>query len=94
MERHLKLLGINTCGELCRFPVALLRQQFGIIGERLVQMGRGIDNSPVVPMTESDPVKSVGHSRTLDQDIEKREDIMKNLCSSPRWLGGGHGATM
>ncbi len=87
MESHLKLLGINTCGELGRFPVEILRQRFGIIGERLVQMGRGIDDSPVVPMADSDPVKSVGHSRTLDQDIEKREDVMKNLLQLSEMVG-------
>lgn len=50
-------------------------------------MGRGIDNSPVVPMAESDPVKSVGHSSTLDRDIEKREDVLKNLLKLSEMVG-------
>ncbi|MHC1697571.1 MAG: DNA polymerase IV [Geobacteraceae bacterium] len=87
MGRHLKLLGINTCGELGRFPVDILRKKFGIIGDRLIQMGRGIDDSPVVPMAESDPVKSVGHSSTLDRDIDKREDVLKNLLKLSEMVG-------
>jgi len=87
MNTHLKLLGINTCGELGRFPVEILRRKFGIVGDRLVQMGRGIDDSPVVPMVEADPVKSVGHSRTLDRDVEKREDILKHLLTLSEMVG-------
>lgn len=86
-DRQLKLLGINTCGELGRFPVEILRKKFGIIGDRLSQMGRGIDNSPVIPIAESDPVKSIGHSNTLDRDIEKREDVLKHLLRLSEMVG-------
>jgi len=86
-ERQLKLLGINTCGELGRFPVDVLRKKFGIIGDRLIQMGLGIDDSPVVPMAESDPVKSVGHSRTLDRDIEDRKDVLRYILKLSEMVG-------
>jgi DNA polymerase-4 len=86
-EGHLRLLGITTCGELGRFPVEILRRKFGVLGDRLSLMGRGVDDSPVVPMADSDPVKSVGHSRTLDQDIEKREDVLKNLLKLSEMVG-------
>src|SRR5512136_1006250 len=40
--RQLALYGITSCGDLGRFPVGVLRQRFGVIGERLQQMGRGL----------------------------------------------------
>ena len=46
MGRHLRLLGITTCGELGRFPVEILKKKFGIVGEYLQRMGKGLDDSP------------------------------------------------
>lgn len=86
-ERRLTLLGIQTCGELGRFPVEILRRKFGVIGERLSQMGRGEDDSPVVPAEESEEVKSVGHSMTLDRDITDRKDILKYLLQLSEMVG-------
>ncbi|MFZ3209446.1 MAG: DNA polymerase IV [Geobacteraceae bacterium] len=85
--RQLALYGIGTCGELGRFPVSLLKNRFGIIGEQLSRMGRGIDDSPVIPLEESDPVKSVGHSMTLERDIKERQDILKYLLQLSEMVG-------
>ncbi|MBT0664480.1 DNA polymerase IV [Geobacter pelophilus] len=87
MERHLELLGIRTCGELGRFPVAVLRKKFGIVGDKLSRMGRGIDASPVIPADESEEVKSVSHSMTLDRDIEERQEILKYLLQLSEMVG-------
>jgi DNA polymerase-4 len=86
-ERQLDLYGIKTCGDLGRFPVNILRKKFGIIGERLHQMGLGIDNSPVIPSEDADEVKSVGHSMTLERDIEDRNDILKFLLQLSEMVG-------
>ena len=74
-HKQLALYGIQTCGDLGRFPVDILRRKFGIIGERLHCMGLGIDDSPVVPVEETEEVKSVGHSMTLERDIKERKGI-------------------
>ena len=87
MERRLNMLGIYTCGQLGRFPVKILREKFGIIGERLAQMGKGIDDSPVVPAEEENEVKSVGHSMTLRQDLSDRDDILKYLLQLSEMVG-------
>lgn len=85
--RQLALYGISTCGELGRFPVNVLKKRFGIIGERLSQMGRGIDDSPVVPAEETEEVKSVGHSMTLERDIDDRQEILKFLLQLSEMVG-------
>jgi DNA polymerase IV len=86
-ERQLNMLGITTCGELGRFPVEILTRKFGVIGGYLHRMGQGLDDSPVASPEETDPVKSVGHSMTLERDIEKREEILKQLLQLSEMVG-------
>jgi DNA polymerase-4 len=86
-HRQLALLGIRTCGDLGRFPVEMLRRRFGVTGERLVMMGRGRDDSPVIPDEEAGEVKSVGHSTTLDRDISDRHEILRHLLQLSEMVG-------
>ena len=86
-ERQLNLFGIQTCGELGRFPVEILRKKFGIVGDQLSRMGRGMDDSPVIPAEEAEEVKSVGHSMTLDRDITDRREILKYLLQLSEMVG-------
>ena len=86
-EKKLNLLGIKTCGELGRFPVDILKRKFGINGQHLHDMGLGIDHSPVVPASDQDKVKSVGHSMTLRQDVSRRQDILKYLLQLAEMVG-------
>jgi len=83
----LRLLGISTCGELGRYPLEILRKKFGVVGEQLQRMGRGEDASPVVPDQEAEPVKSVGHSMTLERDLERREEILQRLLQLSEMVG-------
>jgi len=85
--RQLALLGIQTCGELGRFPAAILRRKFGILGPRLQAMGRGEDASPVVPEEDAAPVQSVGHSTTLDRDLTLREEMRRVLLQLAEMVG-------
>jgi DNA polymerase-4 len=85
--RQLALYGISTCGDLARFPADLLKKRFGVVGERLGLMGKGIDDAPVIPDEDSDEVKSVGHSMTLERDIEGRPEIMKFLLQLSEMVG-------
>lgn len=87
MQRHLNLMSIYTCGELGRCDEARLTRKFGIIGKRLRQMGQGLDDSPVIPVGQEDDVKSVGHSMTLEKDIDRREDILRFLLQLSEMVG-------
>lgn len=86
-SRQLMIYSIKTCGDLGRFPVDILKKRFGIVGEQLSRMGRGIDDSPVIPAEDADEVKSVGHSMTLERDIEDRKDILKFLLQLSEMVG-------
>jgi DNA polymerase-4 len=86
-ERQLLLMGIRTCGELGRCAEERLTRRFGVIGTRLRLMGQGSDDSPVVAFEEEDEVKSVGHSMTLERDIEARDDILRFLLRLSDMVG-------
>lgn len=79
MGKKLRTLGIETMGQLGRYPAKILKEKFGIIGERLHYMGLGIDESPVVPLGDEDPAKSIGHSMTFPADVEEREEMNRYL---------------
>jgi DNA polymerase-4 len=67
-EAILRSLGIQSCGDLGRFPTNLLKKRMGVWGERLHLMGLGIDETPVVPLGQELNPKSFGHYVTLPQD--------------------------
>ncbi|MBM4386939.1 MAG: DNA polymerase IV [Deltaproteobacteria bacterium] len=87
LKAHLNGMGIRTCGELGRYPVYTLRKRFGIIGDRLSRMGRGEDDSPVVPDGEEEEAKSVGHSTTLPFDIADPDLIRQYLLMLSEMVG-------
>lgn len=74
MNRHLDKLGIQTIGQLARFPLDSLRKRWGINGELLHRLANGIDHSPVAPDTHQHQ-KAVGHNMTLPHDYETLEEI-------------------
>jgi DNA polymerase IV len=84
---QLTLMHITTCGELGRCDEKRLERKFGIIGTRLKQMGQGRDDSPVIPFGEEDEVKSVGHSSTLDRDIDDPQEIRRFLLRLSEMVG-------
>lgn len=84
-EAKLNNMGIKTCGELGRTPASLLRNMFGIYGEALHDMGRGISSRQVVA-EEGDP-KSIGHSMTLPKDIHLRHEIEAHLLRLSEKVG-------
>jgi DNA polymerase-4 len=69
-EEILRSLGIESCGDLGRFPAHLLKGRFGDLGERLHHMGLGIDETPVIPLGQEPEPKSFGHFVTLPKDID------------------------
>jgi DNA polymerase-4 len=85
--RRLNLIGVFSCGQLGRFPLSLLRRQFGIVGDRLRLMGQGIDPRPVLAPEQEAPIKSVGHSMTLRRDISDPEAIRRFLLQLSEMVG-------
>ncbi|MFT4885955.1 MAG: DNA polymerase-4 [Pseudohongiellaceae bacterium] len=69
-------LGVSTCKDLQRMDADLLRQHFGIFGERLHQLSQGIDQRPV--KTERTR-KSVSLENTYAIDLPNLESCLKEL---------------
>ena len=79
LTEALNSIGIFTCSQLGRFPVSVLSKKFGVIGERLHEMGLGLDDSPVVPFDEEGDAKSISHSVTLEEDTSEPKLLRKVL---------------
>ena len=79
LAEALNSIGIFTCGQLGKFPVSVLSKRFGVIGERLHEMGLGLDDSPVVPFDEEEDAKSISHSVTLEEDTSDPNILRKVL---------------
>ena len=84
---QLKEMSINTCGELARCDEGRLTRRFGIVGRRLKQMGQGRDDSAVLQFGEEELVKSVGHSSTLERDIDDPAEIRRFLLQLSEMVG-------
>jgi DNA polymerase-4 len=89
LTQHLASLGIRTCGELGRTPLRKLTAQFGIVGERLRDMGLGIDDDPVAPLARQhdEESKSIGHSMTLTEDCSDIEMLEQHVLQLSEKVG-------
>ena len=77
----LKSIGVTTAAEMGAFDRVILHGMFGVYGDRLSDMGRGIDHSPVIPYYVSPLPKSVSNERTLGEDTRDVEFLRKALRS-------------
>jgi DNA polymerase-4 len=87
MQQHLNMMSIYTCGDLGRCDETRLAKKFGIIGKRLKEMGQGIDHSPVIRYGKEEDLKSVGHSMTLERDIDYPVEIQRFLLQLSEMVG-------
>lgn len=87
LTEHLGRMGVRTCGQLGRFPASLLRERFGIIGERLKLMGQGVYSSEVVAIGQEEEARSVGHSTTLPADTSDKAAIRRYLLKLSEKVG-------
>jgi DNA polymerase-4 len=87
LTSYLNLMGIKTCGDLGKYSVEILKNKFGVIGERLHDMALGIDESPVVPFEGDEEVKSIGHSMTYPKDVRDTDTIQKYLLQLSEMVG-------
>ncbi len=76
---RLESIGITTAAALGNANRATLRRMFGKYGDRLADMGRGIDESPVVPYYDSPPPRSISHEHTLDSNTRDTELLKRTL---------------
>lgn len=53
---RLKLLGIETMGEVAQLPLGAFQQQFGPEGKRCWELASGIDNEPLVPRVNEEVI--------------------------------------
>jgi DNA polymerase-4 len=84
---YLREMGIRTCGQLAKIPVRILERRFGIMGRMLHRMARGMDDAPVLPCGTGPPAQSMGHSMTLDQDINGKEEIARYVFLLAEMVG-------
>lgn len=78
-SKVLSKFGIRTVGYLASFPVEVLKNQFGKVGEWLHLIANGIDDSPV--FTTPPAEKSLGHEHTLPRDTNDPDEISSVLLS-------------
>lgn len=66
-QAKLERLGVRTFGDVRRLDLKTLQSLFGVMGERLCDRCRGIDDRPVVTDRRA---KSIGHERTFGENLE------------------------
>ncbi len=75
-EAALRKWGIQTIGDLARFPEAVLAERFGVHGQEMKTLALGRDPRPVVPDEES---KSIGAEDTFEEDLAGEEALLPHL---------------
>lgn len=84
LNRHLRGLGIDSFPKLRSKSMEFLHKHFGPYWSvHLYNLCRGIDHSPIVPMTEIPDAKSVGRTYTTHRNLTKKDEVLKlirNLC--------------
>lgn len=79
-QRTLGQYGIETIGQLAALPEALPEQLLGKMGRQLWRYANGLDDSPVRPRHEAEPVKSVGNGTTFPEDLVRWAQIREGLA--------------
>ncbi len=75
----LKTLGIKTIGELAEFDEELLTRKLGKVGRMLSIYARGLDDSPVIPASQAEPVKSISNGHTFKRDLLSLEECKRGI---------------
>lgn len=84
-KRKLAAIGIYTIGDIAHTPLSILKSNLGKSGELIYSFANGYDSSPVMPLSESKAIKSIGNSTTTPKDLLNNEDVksvMFVLCDS------------
>jgi DNA polymerase-4 len=80
-EEKLAKLRVQTVSELRGLEFAALEDKFGRYGARLYELGRGIDETPVVP---DRPTKSISVEDTFPEDVllPETEPMIRRLAEN------------
>ena len=84
-RRTLSPFGVETIGQLAACKPELLEQLMGKAGLQLYRYANGLDDAPVRPQHEQEPVKSVGNSTTFPENLTRWEQVrggLQMLCDS------------
>ena len=84
-RRTLSQFGVETIGQLAACKPKLLEQLMGKAGLQLYRYANGLDDAPVRPQHEQEPVKSVGNSTTFPENLTRWEQVrggLQMLCDS------------
>ena len=84
-RRTLSQFGVETIGQLAACKPELLEQLMGKAGLQLYRYANGLDDAPVRPQHEQEPVKSVGNSTTFPDNLTRWEQVrggLQMLCDS------------
>jgi DNA polymerase-4 len=81
-------MGIVTCGQLGRYPLEPLRKCFGVLGEDLSRMGRGLDPSGNPLLGEKrETARSIGHSVTLPNNLTGKKNLEPVILTLSEMVG-------
>lgn len=84
-QRALAQYGIRTIGQLAAADPVLPERLLGKLGYQLWSYANGLDEEPVRPQSQHEPVKSVGNSFTFRENLTTREQVRHGtalLCDS------------
>ena len=78
-RRTLAQYGVETIGQLAACKPEMLEQLMGKAGVQLHRYANGLDDAPVRPQHEHEPVKSVGNSTTFPENLTRWEQVRSGL---------------
>ncbi|NLM18577.1 MAG: DNA polymerase IV [Clostridiaceae bacterium] len=76
---RLRVININTIGDLAKTDPDFLVSYLGKIGENLSLYARGLENSEVQKYSELDEAKSIGNGMTFSEDLTDWTKIKEGL---------------
>ena len=85
--RKLRMLSVNTIGELARCNPEILRSKLGKNGLMLYAFANGWDQSPVMPSEFTPPIKSVGHGTTCQRDLDTNYEVWQVMYELAQDVG-------
>ncbi len=82
--KQMEVLNIETLGDVKKFDSRLLEHKFGKFGQRLSQLARGIDLTPVEPESIR---KSISAEVTLSKDIFDSTEVKPLILAQAQRVG-------
>lgn len=94
MARNLRELGIETLGDLAHYPLDILENKFGIMGNQLYYHSWGVDLSQMECNLDYSIPKGIGKGITLEKDYKDFDslatvvlELCEDICRRARRQG-------